>query len=94
MRQQVQITVKITYDCDAQLSRDELAQQFHDDLCRLQDADSESRVEACKISILQIREEAQLYGTDEGEFRCTACQREESECSAEPCPAVIADREA
>ena len=26
-------------------------------------------------------------------FTCTACGREEGECSADPCPAVIADRE-
>lgn len=28
------------------------------------------------------------------EFTCTACGRAEDECSAEPCSAVIADREA
>ena len=26
-------------------------------------------------------------------YRCTGCGREESVCSADPCPAVIADRE-
>lgn len=30
---------------------------------------------------------------DESEFTCNGCGREESECSADPCPDVIADRE-
>ena len=47
---------------------------------------------------------ARIYGTSNQpelaqdnmgrEFTCRACGREEGECSAEPCAAVIADREA
>jgi hypothetical protein len=31
---------------------------------------------------------------DAHEFKCQGCGREESVCSADPCPGVIADREA
>jgi hypothetical protein len=64
MRQEVQATILVTYDAPAKLSRNKLKDQVHDDVMRLLDADSGSHIEATNITILGIREEAEIYGND------------------------------
>lgn len=62
MRQQVEVIVSLTYDADATLSREDLGQEIHDDVVRLLDADSASRVELVSFEIMTLREEAEIYG--------------------------------
>lgn len=61
MRQEVRVIVELVYDCDARLSRDELHHQVIDDINRLSDPDSESRVEMVGGTVMSMREEAEIY---------------------------------
>lgn len=61
MRQQVTVTVTLTYDCDATLSRAALHDQIITDINRLSDADSDSRVEMVGGQILSLLEECEIY---------------------------------
>lgn len=61
MRQEVRVIVELVYDCDARLSRGELYHQVTDDINRLSDPDSESRVEMVSGIVMSMREEAEIY---------------------------------
>ena len=57
---------------------------------------SEEQIEASGYEAVPFAE-SELDDEDEGDesaepFRCTACDRPELDCSADPCPAVVADR--
>jgi hypothetical protein len=62
MRQECRVTVTLTYDCDASLSREQLIAAIMADLNRLADPDSGSPVEMNGGAIAELREERELYG--------------------------------
>lgn len=64
MQQQVDVIIKMTYSADAKLSRKQLIQQITNDVYRLSDADSESRVELMSFDMLDVKEEADIYGVE------------------------------
>lgn len=64
MRQEVRVTVTLTYDADAKLSRQLLLREIVADLNRLADADSEARVQMTDGQVLKLEEEAEIYGTE------------------------------
>lgn len=70
MRQQVNVTAALTYDCDARLGADALHRAIMADITRLHcpvELPNECRREAELIgrSITTLHEEAAIYGTDE-----------------------------
>jgi len=62
MQQQVDVIIKMTYSADAKLSRKKLIEQITDDIHRLGDPDSESKVEMQSFEMLGVKEEAEIYG--------------------------------
>lgn len=66
MQQQVNVTVRITYAADARLSRARLLLLAHDDIARLLDADEGARgkLEAANVELLELKEEAEIYGNE------------------------------
>jgi hypothetical protein len=66
LRQEVQVTLTVTYDADARLSKRALREEIANDIGRLTDADSESKIEATGFVILGVREEAEIYGSERG----------------------------
>lgn len=64
MQQQIDVIVKMTYQADSTLSRDELIQEIYADLARLLDPDSGSQVELCESIIEELKEEAEIYGNE------------------------------
>ena len=60
MRQQVNVTVTLTYDCDADLSRADLMTKIGGDIARLEDAAS-GDVEMVEGRILSLLEECEIY---------------------------------
>jgi hypothetical protein len=60
--------------------------------------DAENQEQAEALAVERLKEawgepDADLRESSSG-YHCSACGREEADCSAEPCVAVIADREA
>ncbi len=64
MRQEIQVTTVLTYDAPARLSKPKLQTEIENDVCRLLDADSDSKVECTGYKIGVIREEAEIYGNE------------------------------
>jgi hypothetical protein len=62
MRQEVQATVVLTYDADCRLSTERLRNEIEKDIRRLHDADSDSKVELQRFTVLSLKEEAEIYG--------------------------------
>lgn len=68
MRQQVNATLRITFDADATLSRDQLASAIEADLMlRLTNRPTVLPVEAVAVSVTSVQEEADIYGLNEPE---------------------------
>lgn len=63
--QEVRVTVRLSYQADPAMSADELRTAIMDDVNRLTDADSESPVELLRAELIELQEEAAIYGTDE-----------------------------
>jgi hypothetical protein len=61
MRQECRVTVTLTYDCDARLTRDELLAAIMADIDRLA-IPGASPVEMNGGQILELQEEAAIYG--------------------------------
>lgn len=64
MRQEVEATVVLTYDADAELDKGKLMEQIGTDVNRLLDADSASKVELQRFTVVRVKEEAELYGNE------------------------------
>jgi hypothetical protein len=66
MQQQVNATVRITYSADAELERAELEEAIGIDLRRLLCSPFRFlQLEAVNVEILELVEEAAIYGNDE-----------------------------
>lgn len=61
MRQECRVTVTLTYDCDARLTREDLMAAIMADINRLADSDIGSPAEMNGGRILELREEAEIY---------------------------------
>lgn len=62
MRQQVNAVVHLTYDASARLSAKKLQSAIMDDVNRLMDADSGSKVELVSGKVVLVKEEAEIFG--------------------------------
>lgn len=62
MRQEIQALVQITFDAPATLSRKALLEAVRDEINRLADADSGSPLAMTGGRIVELREEAEIYG--------------------------------
>ncbi len=70
-----------------------LQQQFWTKLRELEDAldvDVSSVIDLDTVTIETLR----ASSAEAAPYRCKGCNREESVCSADPCPSVVADRAA
>jgi antitoxin component HigA of HigAB toxin-antitoxin module len=66
MEQQVNATVRITYSANAELEREELERRAIADVRRLFNGTAEpNQFEAMRVEILELVEEAAIYGNDE-----------------------------
>jgi hypothetical protein len=64
MRQEVQATVRLVYDVDASLTREEIAAQILADVNRLAGWWCSSKVELMGGKVLAVAEEGEIYATD------------------------------
>lgn len=62
MRQEVQVIVRLTFDADASLSRDELMAAIKADIYRLADAPTNAPLILTHRRVESLREEAEIYG--------------------------------
>jgi hypothetical protein len=85
MQQQVNVTARITFSADAELDRAELLELARADLARLLDPDEGARgkLEAASVALLELQEEAAIYGNTPGRLgELEQLARECMDCSS------------
>lgn len=65
MREEITVTAKLVFDCDATRSREQQSDDCKEDIFRLLDADSQSKAVFLGCNITRFQSESETYKTDE-----------------------------